>query len=77
MKKILAVALVLCMAVSLAACGGTTSQSAQSTQNTQQADAVAAADTFIIGCPQPPDRHQRTARRMRPERCEARRKAVQ
>lgn len=53
MKKILAVALVLCMAVSLAACGGTTSQSAQSTQNTQQADAVAAADTFIIGCPQP------------------------
>ena len=59
MKKILAVVLVLCLAVSLAACGGTTSsdnqstQNTQDTQNTQQSAAADTGDTFIIGCPQP------------------------
>lgn len=65
MKKLLAIALVLCMVVGLAACAATAGSDDQSNnQNAQQSTndsthnngsttVVETGDTYIIGCPQP------------------------
>ena len=65
MKKLLAIVLVLCMAVGLAACAATAGSDNQSNnQNAQQSTndstgnndsttVVETGDTYIIGCPQP------------------------
>ena len=65
MKKLLAIVLVLCMAVGLAACAATVGSDNQSNnQNAQQSTndstgnngsttVAETGDTYIIGCPQP------------------------